>query len=337
MEAVGDPTPYTGSDSKVTAVVDSALALVTQRMTQLAPASPGLDSRVWAGLLDGGKRLRAGLLLDCAVAVGGSPRDAAVLDAAAVVELVHLGTLIHDDIMDGSLTRRGAPTVNAVHGNVAAGYAGLLTLSYAVGALEGLPDWAYGVTQETLAEMCEGQFAEAMSLHDPARSVADYLAAVEGKTGSLFGLAAYLGVRLGCGTTALAEDAREAARAVGVAYQIGDDLCDLDAASAARRGKPAGADLRAGVFTLPVLLARERAESVTELLDRIEVDPDVAAEVVTLVTHTHADDEARHMAEETMDAALDQTDVALAGPLRRLAARVRSDLTTFPVAPRGLS
>lgn len=337
MEAVGDPTPYTGSGSKVTAAVDSAFGSVTQRMTQLAPASPGLDSRVWAGLLDGGKRLRAGLLLDCAVSVGGSARDAAVLDAAAVVELVHLGTLIHDDIMDGSLTRRGAPTVNAVHGNVAAGYAGLLMLAYAAETLEGLPGWAYGVTQEALAEMCEGQFAEAMSLHDPARSVADYLAAVEGKTGSLFGLAAYLGVRLGGGTTALAENAREAARALGVAYQIADDLCDLDAASAARRGKPAGADLRAGVFTLPVLLARDRMPAVAELLGRIEVDSDVAAEVVALVTHTRADDEARRMAEKTMDIALDQTDVALAGPLGRVAERVRSDLAAFPVAPRGLS
>lgn len=336
LESAGDMTARRGFDVDLPAEVDRALGLVTRRMSQLAPASPGLDFRVSVGLLRGGKRLRAGLLLDCAAAVGGSLHDEAVVDAAAVVELVHLGTLIHDDIMDASLTRRDAPTVNAVHGNVAAGYAGLLALTCAVAALEGLPDWAYGVTQETLAEMCQGQFAEAMSLHDPARSVEDYLAAVEGKTAALFGLAAYLGVRLGGGTTALAEDARGAARSLGVAYQIADDVCDLDAASAARRGKPAGADLRAGVFTLPVLIARDQAAAVSELLGRVEVDPEIAGKVVMLVTHTNGDEIARHMAEEAMDSSLTQADAALVGPLERLAARVHADLAAAPSAT-GLS
>ncbi|MCC7078593.1 MAG: polyprenyl synthetase family protein [Acidimicrobiia bacterium] len=273
--------------------------------------------------MHGGKRLRAALLLDCARQVGGTTTSSDVVTAAATIELLHLGTLIHDDVMDASLTRRGVPTVNAMQGDSVAGYVGLWTLSAAMAAMEQLPEYIYGRAEETLKAMCDGQFAEAMALGNADRSVDEYLTAIEGKTGSLFGLSSYVGARLCCDDIGHAEQGLSAATALGVAYQIVDDVFDLDPKGTESRGKPAGADVRAGVITLPVLLARDRDDSVGDLLTAVGKDPELATSILAVVRRTHADVSALEVAEAIIADALTDAD---ASPLRPALSRFASSI-----------
>jgi octaprenyl-diphosphate synthase len=210
----------------------------------------GRDATAVAG--SGGKRLRP-LLTIVAAALGGVFDDA-VVDVAAAVELVQVGSLVHDDILDGADTRRGQPTINAARGVGQALLAGDYILARAAELAAGVSGEAALILAGALGELCEGQAVEMRDLHDPGRSVDAHLASIRAKTAALFGCACRLGA-IGGG---LSETNREAlarfGAAFGMAFQVLDDVLDV-IGDAGRMGKPTGNDIVAGVYTLPVIRA----------------------------------------------------------------------------------
>src|SRR5476651_1310592 len=142
----------------------------------------------------GGKRLRPTLTLCAAYAVAGESADAAnAVTGGASVELVHLGSLYHDDVIDEAETRRGVPSVNARWSNIVAILAGDYLLARASGLAASLGAPVAGLLAATIGELCRGQVLELQHLFDVGRSEEDYATAIEGKTASLFATACRIG------------------------------------------------------------------------------------------------------------------------------------------------
>ncbi|HEX2051413.1 MAG TPA: polyprenyl synthetase family protein [Actinomycetota bacterium] len=224
----------------------------------------------------GGKRLRPALVLMTARA-GDARGDVADLSAAAI-ELVHLATLYHDDVIDETDTRRGVPTVHAKWGTEVAVLAGdyLFARGCALGAEAGgeVP----GILARAIGEVCEGQILETASLGDAHRSIDDYLGIIRRKTAALFRAAC----ELGAAASGVSGEDRAAlvsyGEHLGLAFQMVDDLLDL-VGDPDVTGKVPGTDLREGVFTLPVLIACERDASFAQRLaaGHLELEPALAA------------------------------------------------------------
>jgi heptaprenyl diphosphate synthase len=222
----------------------------------------------------GGKRLRPAL----AVAVGelgGGPADDDVIMGAVAVELVHLGSLYHDDVMDEARTRRTVESVNARWGNLVAILAGDFLLARASEIAASLGTEIAGLLAATIGRLCEGQVRELAQTFDVTRSEESYLTSIAGKTAALMATAC----RVGAITSGLDRPGVEALTAygerVGMVFQIVDDILDV-VATDEELGKPAGNDLVEGVYTLPVIRALADSEALRKLLgsplERSEVD-----------------------------------------------------------------
>ena len=215
----------------------------------------------------GGKRLRPSLVLVCSRA--GEPGRRATDLAAAAVELIHLATLYHDDVIDETETRRGAPTVHSKWGVEVAVLAGdyLFAHGSALGAEAGHEVPA--ILAEAVADVCEGQIVETAALSDPRRGTEHYLKTIAGKTAALFRASCEMGAT----TSGASPEARVALADyglhLGLAFQVVDDLLDL-VGDPAVTGKIPGTDLKEGVFTLPVLIGVERDETLAGALERGE-------------------------------------------------------------------
>lgn len=208
----------------------------------------------------GGKRLRPALLLLC-TRLFGPPTDSA-RRLAAVVEMIHTATLVHDDVIDIAKTRRGRPSTNIVWGNHISVLAGdwLYMQAFQVALRERnfhILDVLISLTQL----MVEGELLQLERLHRTDVSEADYMELVDRKTASLFSACASLGA-----ITGGADDAAEAklgdfAWNLGMAFQLVDDILDFTSTEKIL-GKPAGNDLREGKVTLPMIYALEQASPV---------------------------------------------------------------------------
>jgi len=204
----------------------------------------------------GGKRIRPTLTLCAAYAASGAERDASedAVTGAVAVELVHLGSLYHDDVIDEAETRRGVPSVNARWSNIVAILAGdyLLARASALAASLGAPVAA--LLAATIGELCRGQVLELQHLFDVARSEGDYSSAIEGKTATLFATACRVGGMVSRVDEPTLDALTQFGTHLGLGYQIVDDCLDLTATDDAL-GKPAGQDLVEGIYTLPVIYA----------------------------------------------------------------------------------
>lgn len=207
-------------------------------------------------IVAGGKRLRPVLTVVAAAAGDARPVWETTVDdivlGGVACELVHLGSLYHDDVMDESPTRRGVETVNARWGNLQAILAGDFLLARASEIAASLGTEVAGLLARTIGWLCEGQIEELRHTYDPNRAEDSYLRSIRGKTASLYATSA----RIGGLVTGLPADRVEALTAFGDAYgmlfQIVDDILDLTSTDD-KLGKPAGHDMVAGVYTLPVL------------------------------------------------------------------------------------
>ena len=210
-------------------------------------------------IVAGGKRLRPVVAMAAAQVAGTEPSHDVVRGGVAC-ELVHLGSLYHDDVIDESDTRRGVETVNAKWGNLQAILAGDFLLSRASEIAASLGTEVAGLLARTIGWLCEGEIEQLRYAYDVGRPEESYLVSIQGKTASLFGTAA----RIGGLVAELERDIVDALTAWGTAYgmvfQIVDDILDVTD-STEQLGKPAGHDLVDGVYTLPVLrtLALDRA------------------------------------------------------------------------------
>jgi heptaprenyl diphosphate synthase len=217
-----------------------------------APDLTNCCLRVVAG---GGKRLRPALTL--AVADLGNAFDPRVVAAAAAVELVQVGSLVHDDIFDDAETRRGTPTINAVEGQNEALLAGTYLMSRAAAEAAAAGQRVASDVARTVALLCIGQTTETQHLFDIAQEIDRYLFTIGAKTAELFACSC----RVGALTAELPDEYvnwfGEFGRNFGMAFQLIDDVLDL-IGDPDRLGKPVGADVRSGVLTMPALLELAR-------------------------------------------------------------------------------
>ena len=214
---------------------------------------PFLDDVVTHLIIAGGKRIRPALALASA-SLGGSPASTDTIQGGIAVELVHLASLYHDDVMDEALIRRQVPSVNARWGNLVAIVAGDFLLARSAEIAASLGAEIGGLLAATLARLCQGQIAETRSSFQIGRTEDDYLRSISDKTSSLMATAC----RIGSMTAHLPSEEIEALTAFGecfgVVFQIRDDVRDV-LASEQELGKIPGQDLAEGIYTLPVLRA----------------------------------------------------------------------------------
>lgn len=236
---------------RAAAGLDEYLAAVEERLAAAAVSHPGLVATVSeSALLAGGKRLRPVLAFLCA-----SPDDEPPVAAGVAVELVHMATLVHDDLIDGASVRRGRAAAWAEHGEEAARAGGDHLFARAFAELAATGDVrAVGVLAEASLGLARGEALQRRQRHDPDTPVEAYLERCALKTGKLFAAACTLG-----GGPA------EFGLLLGIAFQIADDILDC-AGATIETGKIPGTDLRDGTPTLPLLLAARDDEVVRRAL-----------------------------------------------------------------------
>ncbi|MFI7669436.1 polyprenyl synthetase family protein [Nocardia sp. NPDC049526] len=237
--------------------------------------------------------------------------------AAAAMELLHLGSLYHDDVIDHAFQRRGNPNANAVWGSHMAVLGGDSVTSSGTRILAELGQREVLAGAIASEQMCEGMVIEAADLYAASRSEQSYLDAIDGKTAVLLSLAC----RVGAMQAGRPEDQEEAlaqfGRYFGLAYQLYDDIFDLTS-TAEEMGKPVNTDLSEGIYTLPVIRAAARDGDLARLLRRAMTGEQVAR-ARELVIASGAVDEAQAMADEFMDRAAGQLAALPAHPSVRQA------------------
>jgi len=198
-----------------------------------------------------------------------------VIRAAQAVEITHVASLYHDDVMDDAQVRRGVPSAQTVWGNSVAILTGDLLFARASKLIASLGERALTLQADVFERLCLGQLHETVGPRPGQDPIAHYLDVLSDKTGSLIACAAVVGVVFSNADETYRPAVEEFGEKIGVAFQLIDDVIDLSSQGVAETGKQPGNDLRAGVATLPVLRLRERAAtdpSAAELLDRLERD-----------------------------------------------------------------
>ena len=299
------------------------LALVEERLRDAVTNVDPLADDASRHLVNaGGKRLRPLLTLLAAELGDGSRRE--VVDAAVVVELTHLATLYHDDVMDSAPLRRGAPAAHEVWGNSVAILTGDLLFARASATVAGLGPDAVRIQAATFERLCLGQLHETVGPRPEDDRVAHYLQVLADKTASLIATSARFGAMFaGCRPDVVATVTGFGEK-IGVAFQLADDVIDLTS-NGDVTGKTPGTDLRERVPTMPALLLRARAAQegssdedrrLVALLDGdLSSDQDLAAAVAALREHpVVADTRARAVA--LAQAAVRELDPLPAGPVK---------------------
>jgi heptaprenyl diphosphate synthase len=200
----------------------------------------------------GGKRLRPVFTIVASQVGNDEPASEDAISGGISCELVHLGSLYHDDVMDESTTRRGVETVNAKWGNLQAILAGDFLLAKASEIAASLGTEVAALLARTIGYLCAGQIEELRHTYNVSRPVDAYLSSIDGKTASLYATAARIGGLVAGHDRAVVDALTNYGTAYGMVFQIVDDVLDLTATDE-QLGKPAGHDMEEGVYTLPVL------------------------------------------------------------------------------------
>lgn len=281
---VSNPFELATIDADLEAHLQAGLESVEKRLRVAVDSADGFVAEAAAHLIEaGGKRFRP--LLALLAAEFGDPTLPQVVDAAAVVELTHLATLYHDDVMDEARMRRGAPSANDRYGNTVAILTGDFLFARASDILADLGPEAVRIQARTFERLVTGQIRETVGPKAGQDPLDHYLDVVAEKTGSLIATSGLFGAMFAGTDAATADTLRNFGEAIGVAFQLSDDVLDI-ASDASDSGKTPGTDLREGVPTLPVLhtLAIDDAESrrVRALIgpDLADVESDAADERV---------------------------------------------------------
>jgi heptaprenyl diphosphate synthase len=255
----------------------------------------------------GGKRVRP--LFTLLSAQFGDPKRQDVITAAAAVELVHIATLYHDDVMDEATIRRGAVSANARWDNTVAILAGDYLFAHASRLVSDLGTDAARIIAETFAELVSGQMRETIGPAPGDDRIAHYLSVIHQKTGSLIATAGRFGGMCSGANEDYVNALRRYGEIIGAAFQISDDVIDI-ASPADESGKTPGTDLREGVHTLPTLYALADQDPgdpdgarLRELLGRPLTDDDEVAEALNLLRESTALPRARKTLSDYADQA----------------------------------
>ena len=236
---------FPGADAHLALIDERLLAAVTTDDPQLTEMTSHL-------IRAGGKRLRP--MLGVLAAATGAEVTVDVIDGGVAVELVQVGSLYHDDVIDEADVRRGVQTVNVRWNNLTAILAGDFLLAKASEIAASLGTEVAGLLARTIGRLCEGEILELRHAYSTDRTEDVYFAAIEGKTASLYATAC----RIGAIVADLPRDQVDALTdyglSFGMAFQLVDDVLDL-VATEEELGKPAAHDLTEGIYNLPVLRA----------------------------------------------------------------------------------
>ncbi|GAA3655392.1 polyprenyl synthetase family protein [Nocardioides ginsengisoli] len=250
-------------------------------------------------LAAGGKRFRP-LLVLLAAEAGPRPEAAEVLTAACVVEITHVGSLYHDDVMDEAALRRGADSANSRFDNLVAILTGDFLFAKSSELTAQLGPEAVRIQAETFTRLVEGQILETVKPGPDEDALAHYLEVVAGKTGSLIATSAHYGALFAGAAPEVVAALTEYGELVGTAFQLSDDILDI-ASETEESGKTPGTDLKEGVPTLPVLMARASTDPddarLLELLDPertdLAADAELHAEALDLLRKHPAMEQAK--------------------------------------------
>ncbi|HEY3646765.1 MAG TPA: polyprenyl synthetase family protein [Streptosporangiaceae bacterium] len=290
--------PVDFPDSALEAEVRDYLGLVEESLAATAhPDDELLTEASRHSIAAGGKRFRAMLVL--LAAQFGDPKDPRVIEAAVAIELTHLATLFHDDVMDEALVRRGHPSVNSRWSNSVAILTGDFLFAQASQILARLGPDAVRIQAETFSRLVTGQMAETVGPRRGQDPLDFYMYVITEKTGSLIATAGRFGALFSGAPAGVADQIAAACEQIGVAWQLSDDVIDI-ASDFAQSGKTPGTDLRQGVRTPPVLYAlRSTGQSPADarlrwLLEEADLtDEALLAEALTLLRGHHAMKESR--------------------------------------------
>jgi len=309
---------------KLLAVVEDGLDRVEDTLARELRVSDALADATTRYLYEaGGKRVRPMLTLLTAQLGEGTTEQ--VVTGATALEMTHLGSLYHDDVMDGADVRRGVPSAHAVWGNNVAILTGDLMFSRASQLMAQIGERAIRLQADTFERLVLGQMHETVGAQAGEDPVDFYLQVLADKTGSLIAASAQAGILFSDAPSEYRRPALEYGEKVGVAFQLLDDVIDLSD-DPAQTGKVPGTDLRAGVPTMPYLLLGRASDPASRALKatiddgvaRIAdgADPAILDEAMEQL-RTHAVTEAtRAKAYEWADAAIEAIDPLPAGPVR---------------------
>ena len=247
------------------------LSRVEEALREAAKTDDDFLTEVASHLIPaGGKRLRPAFLIASALALdpAGDASDRLteeMVRGGVAVELVHLGSLYHDDVMDEAETRRGIEAVNHRWGNLTAILAGDFLLAKASELAASLGTEVAELLAATIGRLCEGQVRELQLIYDVTRNEEQYLQAIAGKTAELYATSCRIGGIVGGAERDVINKLTEFGHAYGMAFQVVDDIPDL-VATDEELGKPSGNDIREGVYTLPVIRMIASGDPVKELL-----------------------------------------------------------------------
>ena len=324
---------FEAADPELAVAVRTALGTVEARLGEVvASAHPMLSQAASHLVAAGGKRFRP--LLALLAAHLGDPDAPGVVDAAVVVELTHLATLYHDDVMDEADVRRGAQSANSRWTNTVAILTGDFLFARASDLTAGLGTEATHLQAQTFARLVEGQIAETAGPGEGEEPVAHHLKVVADKTGSLIAASARFGALIAGAPATDVDTVARFGEVIGVAFQLSDDLIDV-LSETGDSGKTPGTDLREGVHTLPVLLVLagedEASARLRELLAGDLSEDEPLAEALSLLRVHPAMDQARERLGSYVDQARRVVAELPPGPARD----ALSSLTDFVLARTG--
>jgi len=319
--------PVDFSDPALAADIADGLVGVEKVLAEAAATEEALLTEASRHLIDaGGKRFRATLVL--LAAHFGDSRDERVVPAAAAIELTHLATLFHDDVMDEASIRRGLPSANSRWDNTIAILTGDFLFARASSILAELGAEAIRIQAETFTRLVSGQVAETLGPRPGQDPLMHYLRVVEDKTASLIATAGRFGAMFAGAPDGVVARITAASHALGVAFQLSDDILDV-ASESAQSGKAPGTDLREGVRSLPVLHALAPPAPGTPM-----PGPPVPgdARLRELLSRDGLTDDAEHAAALALLRAHPAMDAARAD-LRRWSDTARSEIAGLPDVP----
>jgi geranylgeranyl pyrophosphate synthase len=245
--------PVDLADAALTAELAEDLAVVEAALQDTSFGGDEMFAEVSRHMMEaGGKRFRAMLVL--LAARFGDCRDKRLVPAAVAIELTHLATLFHDDVMDEASLRRGHESANSRFGNSIAILAGDYLFARASRILADLGPEAIRIQAETFGRLVDGQLLETVGVRPGEDPLDHYMHVITEKTGSLIATSGRFGAIFSGLPGEKADLIADACLRIGVAWQLSDDILDI-ASSSAESGKAQGTDLRQGVRTLPVLYA----------------------------------------------------------------------------------
>ena len=240
-------------DEGLAADIASGLDAVEKLLRASADSEDAFVAEASKHLIEaGGKRFRAMIVL--LASQFGDPAAPGIVPGAVVIELTHLATLYHDDVMDEARVRRGSASVNARWDNTVAILTGDYLFAQASEILADLGPELVRIQAQTFSRLVRGQIRETIGPRPGVDAITHYIDVLADKTGSLIATSGRFGALLSGAPAPLVARLTSACEAIGVAWQLGDDLLDVDS-SAGESGKTPGTDLREGIRTLPVLYA----------------------------------------------------------------------------------